>query len=275
MSDPARQLKSDHLLGTPSRICGLPNRDICVVDSQNHCLWVLDRGGKVRYRIGTGTKGYKDGHLRDAEFNSPQSAAVFHNSLFVADCGNNLVREVSLSNASVTTIQNSPPSPIDVYEYNEKLLILSSSTSTIYSFDPIRNQVEVAINTSCKQMCGMTTNGELLFFTDLATSSIKAWDGKNVTTLFTPKNPVELNKPMSMSYSGNNLYIADTYNHQIKVFSLISGLIEPTRTFNPELKHPTNVFISGMSLFICDRGNNEVKVAELLLSKVQPFHVHR
>lgn len=286
MSNAALQTKIEPILGTPSRICGLPNRDLCVVDSQNHCLWVLDRSGKVKFRIGTGVKGHKDGHLRDAEFNSPQSAAVFHNSLFVVDSGNQMVREVSLTNAAVSSIPKSPKNPIDIYEFHEKLFILSSGSGSVTSYDPIRNISEIAFQTSCKQMCGLTTNGEQLFFTDLATGSIHSWDGKSVQNLFTPKSPSELNKPMSLSYSGNSLYIADTYNHQIKQFSLVSKTLTTfigsgkagnsygdfTKT---ELKHPTNVFISGMSLFICDRGNNEVKIAELLLSKVQSFSLHR
>lgn len=278
--------KSDVVLGTPSRVCGLSNRDICIVDSQNHSLWVLNRNGKVKYRIGTGAKGHKDGHLRDAEFNAPESAAVFHNCLFVTDSGNNLIREVNLTNASVTTISHPLSSPIDIYEFHEKLFILSSKSRSIYTFDPIRKIMEEAIQGNFKQPSGLTTNGELLFFTDLSTNSIKAWDGKNVLNLYTAPTPQDLNKPMSLSYSGNNLYIADTYNHQIKVLSLNSKtlvrLIGSGKSGNvssdfskTELNFPTSVFISGMSLFICDRGNNEVKVAELLLSKVQPYKVHR
>lgn len=286
MSNAALKLNPEPILGTPSRICGLPNRDLCVVDSHNHCLWVLDRSGKVKYKIGTGEKGHKDGHLRDAEFNSPQSAAVFHNSLFVVDSGNQLVREVSLTNAAVSSITKSPKNPIDVYEFNEKLFILSSGSSIVTSFDPIRNHSETAFQTSCKQMIGLATNGEQLFFTDLATNSILSWDGKKTYTLFTAKSTAELNKPMSLSYSGNNLYIADTYNHQIKLFSLnsktLTTLIGTGKAGNgcgdfakTELKHPTNVFISGMSLFICDRGNNEIKIADFLQNKVQSFHVRR
>ena len=285
MSELSLRLKPVSVLGTPSKICGLPNRDICVVDPLKRCLWVLDRMGKVKYKIGTGEKGHKDAHFRDAEFNAPLSAAVFHNSIFVIDRGNNLIREVNLANASVTTVKNSPPSPIDIYEYQDKLYILSSTDSSLYSLDPIRNQITKEFTGDFKSASGMTTNGEMLYFCDTSSGSIMAWNGSKMTTLFAASSPSVLNKPMSLSYSGNNLYIADTYNHQVKILSLITGALTPLiGTAKPgnkckdfassELNHPTSVFISGMSLFICDRGNNEIKVAELLMSTVQPFNVH-
>lgn len=272
------------IMGTPSRICGLPNHDLCIVDSQRHCLWVIDRTGKVKFQIGSGKAGLVDGHIRDAEFNSPQSIAVFHDALYVADTKNNVIREVSLSKASVKTVQKSFTSPVDIYEFQDKLFVLESGSNKIYSLDIARNLLASTVVEGCKQPSGLTTNGEFLFFSDLSTSCIHEWDGKNLQTLYTPKNPSELNKPMSLSYSGNKLYIADTYNHQIKVLSLSSKKLEPligtgkpgknlNSLLETELNYPTSVFLSGTTLYICDRGNNQIKIADLLHSKVQNLTV--
>ena len=177
-------------------------------------------------------------------------------------------------------------SPVDIYEFQEKLFIISSGQSKINCYDPLQHQFVASFDSECKQPSGLATNGELLFYTDLATSSIKAWDGKTVQTLYTPASPTDLNKPMGLSYSGNKLYIADTYNHQIKSYSIGSKNIEPLAGIGKAgnqsgplataaLNYPTSLFVTGMSIFVCDRGNNQIKFVDLLQARVHELKVQR
>ncbi|KAK7110465.1 hypothetical protein V1264_014334 [Littorina saxatilis] len=93
-------------LSFPGKVHVGPGPDQLVVsDTGHHRLLVLDRvTGVVQTIIGGKEKGFQDGSLQDARFNSPQGVTSHGNLLFVADTENHALRQVDLSSGQVTTL---------------------------------------------------------------------------------------------------------------------------------------------------------------------------
>lgn len=75
-----------------------------VSDSGHHRVLVFAADGTLRHAIGTGLRGLRDGPLDEAAFAAPQGLAARGSTLFVADSGNHVIREVDLAAGRVTTV---------------------------------------------------------------------------------------------------------------------------------------------------------------------------
>ena len=75
-----------------------------ISDSNHNRIVVTDLNGKLRYTIGSGRIGTKDGNYASAEFDHPQGMALVGDTLYVADTENHLLRSVDLTTKQVTTL---------------------------------------------------------------------------------------------------------------------------------------------------------------------------
>ena len=86
-----------------------------VADTSNHTIRRIDLSAAsavVSTLAGSaGNFGYADGTGVNATFNSPVGMVVKGNNLFVADSGNNTIRQIDLVNRQVTTLAGSAISP--------------------------------------------------------------------------------------------------------------------------------------------------------------------
>ncbi len=136
------------------------------------------------------------------------------------------------------------------------------------------------------QPSGLTTDGERLFVADSETSSIRSVDlRKNgeVKTIvgldlfeFGDKDGkgrhVRLQHPLDVLFHKGKLYVADTYNHKIKI---VDPKEKTSRTFlgsgypgdkdgaSPQFYEPGGLAISGNRLYIADTNNHSIRVADL------------
>lgn len=94
---------------TPSGIAIDAAGFLFVTDTGNHTVRKLTPAGVVSTIAGTaGQSGFTDAQGSAARFNSPLGIAVAANgTLYVADCGNHLIRTIS-GNGSVTTLAGTP-----------------------------------------------------------------------------------------------------------------------------------------------------------------------
>ncbi len=78
---------------------------IYLADTYNNRIKVLDpQTREVKQFAGTGTAGFKDGSLQEAEFNEPGGLAYANGLLYVADTNNNAVRVVDMNTRMVETL---------------------------------------------------------------------------------------------------------------------------------------------------------------------------
>jgi len=96
-------------LGSQTLIPALsPGGDLFIADSHNNVVWKVDAGtGIIRLAAGTGQPGYSgDGGPATAATLSRPSGVVAdkRGNLFIADTGNNIIREVLASNGTIKTI---------------------------------------------------------------------------------------------------------------------------------------------------------------------------
>ncbi len=93
----------------PTGVCADKNGNIYVADYWNHCIRKISSYGIVTTYAGIpGKKGYKDGNLKEAQFNCPISVFIdFTDNLYVLDSRNNCIRKI-LNDGKVITYAGSP-----------------------------------------------------------------------------------------------------------------------------------------------------------------------
>jgi hypothetical protein len=83
------------------------NQNLLVVDSDNHCIRIVNRVGYVKTYAGNGKPGLVNGKFDQAQFNQPSDIAISPNGdVFVVDSYNHCIRKIE-SNGYVSTVVGS------------------------------------------------------------------------------------------------------------------------------------------------------------------------
>lgn len=162
-----------------------------------------------------------------------------------------------------------------------------------------------AVQAALAQPSGLATDGKKLFFADSESSSIRAVDlpnagvstprvstlvgGGGVESLFSFGDKdgsgasTRLQHPLGVAYDGGVIYVADTYNHKIKVIDVarnsISTLAGGARgdkdgSFaDAQFYEPGGLSISGGKLYVADTNNNAIRVLDLASKTVSTLNV--
>ncbi len=78
---------------------------VYLADTYNNRIKVLDpQTREVKQFAGTGTAGFRDGPLQEAEFNEPGGLAYANDLLYVADTNNNAIRVIDMDTSMVETL---------------------------------------------------------------------------------------------------------------------------------------------------------------------------
>ncbi len=211
---------------------------------------------------GSGVSGHANGTGTGATFSNPENAAVDKNgNLFVADYGNNEIREVTLQGV-VTTFAGSTTSGFKN----------ANGTSALF-----------------KQPSGVAFDSQgNLYVSDQGNNVIRKIDPQgNVTTLAGSGNAfyqdgvgtgASFNGPIGIAYDsiGNALYVADSHNNDVRKIDLsndsvstFAGSLYPGNansntnalfaSFNSPrgitIEHPTGA----LYIYVADYGNNEIR----------------
>ncbi len=144
------------------------------------------------------------------------------------------------------------------------------------------------------QPSGITGDGENLYIADSEISSVRQINLKTgqVSTLaggdlfeFGDKdgqgNAVRLQHPLGILFSDNVLYLADTYNHKIKI---IDPKIQSTKTFagngrgyqdgqKPQFYEPSGLAVLNGKLYIADTNNHRIRILDLKTGVVETFNL--
>jgi hypothetical protein len=157
--------------------------------------------GQVTTLAGTGDSGYTDGVANTAMFFEPMGLTSDGTNLYVADAGNNVIREVNIVTGTVSTLAGS---------------------GTAGSVDAIGNLA------SFWYPEGVTTDGTFVYVTDTQNNTIREVtivDGAVITlagvagtTGWTDGDEASavMNQPTSVTTDGISLYFTDTGNEVIR-----------------------------------------------------------
>ena len=190
-------------------------------------------------------------------------------------------------------------SPWDVLVVDDELYIAMAGTHQIWVMDLRKNRVKpyagsghegivdgALIESALAQPSSITTDGKRLFIADSETSSIRSislnGDGEVKTIVgldlfeFGDRDgkgrEVRLQHPLGVLFHNGMLYVADTYNHKIKIIDpekktskTLLGTGEPgsNDSSSPGFFEPGGLAISGSKLYIADTNNHEIRVADL------------
>ncbi len=289
-----------------------------VSDSEHHRILVLDTEGREMLRIGSGVKGHKDGPLSEAQFHSPQGLALDGETLWVADTENHALRMVDLASGRVSTAVGDGRqglinywqdtyatqlnSPWDVAVDGKRLLIAMAGSHQIYAWENgslarvagsgQENLVDgPAAEALLAQTSGLARAEDgTLFFIDSETSSLRRLQGGHVHTLVGkglfdfglhdgPATEAQLQHPLGLDVSGRSVYVADAYNHALRVFDLDrnelrtlagdgqAGHVDGPRA-GARFNEPNDVAFVGDKLYVCDTNNHAIRVVDLALGQV-------
>ena len=263
-----------------------------IADSGHHRIVVSSLDGEVLHLIGSGS-GLKDGSFEETEFFSPQGMAFdqIENILYVADTENHAVRKVDFKHQKVSTIAGINEhlnSPWDLVKLGNKLFIAMAGCHQIWELDLETNFVKVYAGRGAEscfdgelsesafaQPSGIATNGKELYIADSEVSSIRSIDlekqlvkticGSGDLNAFGDVDgqgfDVRLQHCLGIEYFDGFLYIADTYNHKIKLVNPVTG--DCNSFLEAGFSEPSGISLFDGVLYIADTNNHAIRKVNL------------
>ncbi len=315
--------RDDVVLNYPGKVLAdTAGNRLIISDSSNHRIIVTDLDTYTNpVVIGTGTPGYTDGDFASAQFDTPQGLAIDGDTLYVADTNNHAIRQINLADGTVETLVGTghqatsyPPtggiapdvdlsSPWDVVLNDGILYIAMAGPHQLWRVDLATGETVAHAGSAREniidgpladaqlaQPSGITTDGEILYFADAETSSVRtasidpAGEVNTIvgTGLFDfgdvdgTGDEVLLQHVLGITVSDNGLlYIADTYNNKIKLINpaahtsttlagsstepaLVDGDLETARFYEPG-----GLDYANGKLYIADTNNHAIRVLDL------------
>ncbi len=241
-----------------------------VADTENHLLRLIDLKNKtVTTLAGTGkqsrTRG-KGGELLKTALNSPWAISQFQNTLYIAMAG-----------------------PHQLWKHK-----IGSQTIEVFAGSGREDIVDGSLASSAlAQPSGMTTDQKHLYFVDSEGSAVRKVDfgpPALVSTIAGPRNLpngrslfefadidgkgdiARFQHPLGIVYHNGKLYVADSYNHKIRIVDLKTGEVTTflgTGKAGKDLKaavqfsEPAGLSISRDQLYIADTNNHRIVVVNL------------
>ena len=274
---------------------GNPTRAVYfLTDSSHHQIVGLEKNGKEFLRIGSGKQGFTDSTL-----SRPQGVAFKDGLLYIADTANNALRTYDFKSKKITTIGGDGSrgsvwaSPWDlVFTSKDDITIAMAGTHQLIGFNTLSKKTyvvagsgEESINdgplpgNSLSQPSGLSLVGDKLYFVDAETSSLRVLQGGKITTLIGTglfdfglkdgdKKTALMQHTIGLFASPEKVYLADTYNHAVRVYDVNSGKLT---TLAKGFKEPNDVLVSDGKLIVVSTGEHALKKVDLKTGKVEKF----
>lgn len=176
-----------------------------IADADNNRIWAVGTNGIITLRAGNGTNGFSGdaGPATNASLNAPRDVAVDGlGNLFIADSGNNRIREVA-TNGIITTVAGGgygfgDGHPATWVPLNDPWAVALDGSGNLFIADFFDNLVRK-----------VETNG---IITSVAGNGLQGYSGDGGWA-----TGAELNGPAALALSpSGNLFIADANNYRVR-----------------------------------------------------------
>src|SRR5437764_49096 len=211
----------------------LDGRSLYIAMAGPHEIWKLDLDKQqLSVFAGTGMEARADGTRDEAAFAQPSGLATDGRVLYVADAESNTIRAVSLEDST------------------------RSNSKTDGAQTKADAQLKTASLSSSGEEVRTLAGGDLFDFGDR--------DGAG--------DDVRLQHPLGLALYQNQLFIADTYNHKIKVLDprartvkTFAGTGKPGQAdgAQPSFYEPGGLAVARGRLYVADTNNHAVRVVDI------------
>jgi len=272
-----------------------------IADTQNHLLRKVDlQNRRVVTIAGTGRQANPDLLMKEAAeafagpplmtaLNSPWAVVINADDLYIAMAGAHQIWRMPLDASSIGPYAGNGREDI----VNGALLPRRPATVLMSSF---------------AQPSGLTSDGKLLYSADCEGSSVRSmpFDALGMVStiigtaaldqsarLFTcgdidgHPGKARLQHCMDVAYGNGQLYVADTYNHKIKVIDLKTrectslagsgkpGYRDSSTGESAEFFEPGGISCAAHKLYVADTNNYGIRVIDLVEGGVSTLHFSR
>lgn len=257
----------------------LDGQTLYVADTENHLIRTVDLQEKtVSTLAGTGMQARfraQGGTLKSTALNSPWDLEIVDGTLFIAMAG---------------------PHQLWSHEIGSNEIGVFAGTGREDILDGPHDESALA------QPSGISSDGEFLYVADSEGSSIRrisvdpsgkvttivgAHDLPSGRTLFEfgdrdgVGTDARLQHPLGVHYSNGKVFVADAYNHKIKVIDVETRAITTwsgtgtagTSLAPLQLHEPAGMTISGDTLYVADTNNHRILTINLQSKKASVFEV--
>ena len=238
--------------------------NLYIADKGNNVIRKVNTSGTITTVAGNNTEGYSgdSGLATNASLYAPSGVAVDSaGNLYIADAGNNRVREVAVASGIITTIAGTGTAgyggdngPATSAALNKPSAVVEGSTGNTYILDSGNNVIRL-----------VNTTGTITTIAGNGTAGYAGDDG--------PATSATLHTPYGMNLdSSGNLYIADSGNNAVRMVST-AGIIstiagngtagysgDNSAAISATLNNPQGVTIDSQGdVYISDQSNNRVR----------------
>ena len=280
---------------------------LCIADSNHNRIVVTSLAGEVIETIGSGIQGDTDGIFSQARFNRPQGLAWDDDILYVADTGNDQIRAIDFQVRAVHTIDVANlKSPWDLALKTGILIVAMAGPHQVWVVDLLHDQAypyagtgeearrDGAVNEAAfAQPSGLAIDGTILYVADAESNCIRAVSLPPINTVTTAAggdlfefgdkdgkgDSVRLQHPLGVAVHNGKVFIADTYNHKIKLLDPSSGQVSSFAgtgmaghvdgpASRAQFHEPGGLSIAGDVLFVADTNNHVIRTIDLRTSIV-------
>ena len=258
----------------------LVGNTLYVADTENHLLRTIDLESKqVATLAGTGEQARfraGGGSLAETALNSPWALQELNGTLYIAMAGPHQLWKHQLGSQEISVFAGSG---------REDIIDGSLAESAL------------------AQPSGITTDGESLFFVDSEGSAIRKTGTASDTTVTTLAGPHDLPRgrslfefadidgvgaearfqhPLGIAYRDGLLYVADSYNHKIRLVETATGKVTSflgtgeagdSLEADVQFSEPGGLSISGDTLYVADTNNHRILTINLQDKSVSEFQI--
>jgi len=257
----ARFYRPQGLALDPSTSLGAGGGLLYVADTENHQIRVVDFTARAVHTLaGTGKQAAWSGEGGDAlriDLNSPWDLALKPGILIVAMAGSHQIWVIDLLNDQA-------------YPY--------AGTGEEARRDGAVNGAAFA------QPSGIVVDGSVLYVADAESNAIRAVQLPPVNMLTTiaggdlfefgdqdgAGDAVRLQHPLGVTVRDGRIFIADTYNHKIKMLDPSTGTVS---TFASGFREPGGLSLAGNTLYVADTNNHAIRTVDLSTRRVETLSI--
>lgn len=265
-----RSRVTDTPLLFPEKLCIGPNKnELFISDAGHNRIVVCDLSGKLKYVIGCGKRGAKNGSYAEVQFNHPRGLAIDGTALYVADTQNHMIRKIDLLKKNVSTICGDGHKTLLEHSNGGKLTEVELNSP--WDLVAAGNKLYIAM-----------AGSHQIWALNFSDGTIAPYAGSGIEELHDAELlKADLAQPSGIATDGKNLYFADSESSAVRSAPLQGGSVKTLvgqglSSFGDTdgsaktalLQHPVGIGLAPGKLIVADTLNHKIKTLDLISNSI-------